>query len=60
MAKKNEKPAKKDISKNEDAKLDEALDESFPASDPPAITDPHSHLGGGKQKPSVTNRPPGR
>jgi hypothetical protein len=26
-------------------KLDEALDESFPASDPPAITDPGAHVG---------------
>jgi hypothetical protein len=27
--------------------LDEALDESFPASDPPAIAIPHRHPGGG-------------
>jgi hypothetical protein len=26
--------------------LDEALDESFPASDPPAITEPHKKPGG--------------
>jgi hypothetical protein len=26
--------------------LDEALDESFPASDPPAITEPHRKPGG--------------
>ena len=32
------------LKKNEgrDAKLDEALDESFPASDPPSMTDPHA------------------
>ena len=28
----------------EDAKLDEALEESFPASDPPSQTDPHVHV----------------
>ncbi|WP_066720195.1 DUF1244 domain-containing protein [Sphingomonas pituitosa] len=32
------------LKKNEgrDAELDEALDESFPASDPPSMTDPHA------------------
>ena len=28
----------------DDDKLDEALEESFPASDPPAQTDPTSHI----------------
>jgi hypothetical protein len=28
------------VARNRDAALDEALDESFPASDPPAMTDP--------------------
>jgi hypothetical protein len=28
------------IAKNQDAELDEALDESFPASDPPSMTEP--------------------
>jgi hypothetical protein len=60
MTKKNENPAKKDCSKSEDAKLDDALDHSFPASDPPSMIEPHPHLGGGKEKPPQTNRPPGR
>ena len=30
--------------KHEEKLLDEAIDESFPASDPPAITQPHSSL----------------
>lgn len=29
------------VAKNADAALDEALDESFPASDPPAMTEPN-------------------
>jgi hypothetical protein len=60
MTKKNENPAKKDRSKSEDAKLDDALDHSFPASDPPSMIEPHPHLGDGKEKPPQTNRPLGR
>jgi hypothetical protein len=37
---KQEKWQKKDTSKSEDSKLDDALEDSFPASDPPAQTDP--------------------
>ena len=50
MADKNEKSIKKDRSKTEDAKLDDALDDSFPASDPPSMTEPHSQVGGGRSK----------
>jgi hypothetical protein len=32
--------------KHREELLDEALDESFPASDPPAIVEPHRHPGG--------------
>ena len=37
------------MSQNEQSKLDDALDDSFPASDPPSMTDP-SH-GTGRAKP---------
>jgi hypothetical protein len=52
MHKKTEKSSKQDQSRNkEEAKLDDALDDSFPASDPPSMTDPSKHVGGGKGKP---------
>jgi hypothetical protein len=31
--------------KSEDEKLDDALDDTFPASDPPAMTEPYRHVG---------------
>ena len=34
---------------SEEDKLDDALDDSFPASDPPSQTDPLKHLGSGKK-----------
>ena len=43
------KEAKKDRSKSEQQKLDDALDDTFPASDPPSQTDPTKHLGSGKK-----------
>lgn len=45
----NMKDAKKDKALSEEDKLDDALDDSFPASDPPSQTDPHKHLGSGKK-----------
>jgi hypothetical protein len=45
---KQEKWQKKDTSRSEDSKLDDALEDSFPASDPPAQTDPLNI--GGKRK----------
>jgi hypothetical protein len=39
-AQKNKRPPM-----TEDEKLKEALEESFPASDPPAITVPQAHVG---------------
>ena len=45
---KQEKWQKKDTSKSEDSKLDDALADSFPASDPPSQTEPLSI--GGKSK----------
>jgi hypothetical protein len=33
--------------KTEDEKLDEALEHTFPASDPPAMTDPNVRVGDG-------------
>jgi hypothetical protein len=56
MARKVQKPSKEDQSRNkEEAMLDDALDDSFPASDPPSMTDPTKHVGGGKRK-SESNR----
>ena len=46
---KTQRAAKKRPPQTEDEKLDEALDESFPASDPPAQTQPIKI--GSKQKP---------
>jgi hypothetical protein len=40
--------AKKPASISEDEKLDEALEETFPASDPPSVTDPEKHIGSAK------------
>jgi len=58
MANRIEKPSKKDQSKTQDSKLDDALDDSFPASDPPSMTDPTKHVGGGKDKPKSDTRKP--
>lgn len=44
-AKKPPRPSK-GKRKHREELLDEALDESFPASDPPAIVEPHKHPGG--------------
>ena len=40
-----DKPLPSDKLENEDAELDEALDESFPASDPPSLTQPETGVG---------------
>jgi len=42
---KDPKPPAKDQGLTQDEKLDDALDDSFPASDPPSMTDPHKHIG---------------
>jgi hypothetical protein len=42
---KTDKGEKKDLSKTEEEKLDDALDDSFPASDPPSMTDPTKRVG---------------
>jgi len=47
---KTERAAKKKPPKTPEEKLDDALEDSFPASDPPAQTEPTTHLGG-KHKP---------
>lgn len=53
---KHEKWQKKDTSKSEDSKLDDALEDSFPASDPPAQTDPLSNIGGKRKAPQEQPR----
>ena len=42
------------IRRTEEDRLDEALKETFPASDPPAQTDPDTHIvnGGRREKPT--------
>ncbi len=45
MELKTEKTAKKKPPQTQDDELDDALEQSFPASDPPAQTQP-THLGG--------------
>jgi hypothetical protein len=45
MPEKKPKP-KNGKRKHREELLDEALDESFPASDPPAIVEPHKRPGG--------------
>ena len=45
MDNRSQKPEPKKAPRSKDEKLDEALKESFPASDPPAMTDPARHVG---------------
>jgi hypothetical protein len=51
------KDAKRTKVLSDEDKLDDALDDSFPASDPPSQTDPLKHLGSGK-KTSVSRSVP--
>lgn len=55
----NAEDAKRDNSLSEDDKLDDALDQTFPASDPPSMTEPIKHLGSGKKtgKPTPVEAP---
>ena len=59
---KQEKWQKKDTSKSEDSKLDDALEDSFPASDPPSQTEPLSIGGKAKRQKSSAreNKPASR
>jgi hypothetical protein len=50
-----EKTAKRDKPKTEEEKLDEALAETFPASDPLAQTDPAKRIG--RTRTPVTGKP---
>jgi hypothetical protein len=43
---------------SEDDKLDDALDDSFPASDPPSQTDPLKYVGSGKKVGSGNSQKP--
>ena len=58
MADGNENPSVKDQSNKQEAKLDDALDDTFPASDPPSMTDPTKHVGGAEDKPKSDTRRP--
>ena len=58
MADGNENPSIKDESKKQETKLDDALDDSYPASDPPSMTNPTKHVGGAKGKPKSDTRRP--
>jgi hypothetical protein len=58
MANRIETPSKNHPAKDKDEKLDQALDDTFPASDPPSMTDPTKHVGNGKGKPKSEQRKP--
>jgi len=48
--------AKKHVQR-EKTQLDGELEDTFPASDPPSMTEPHKHLGSGK-KPGEAGKSP--
>lgn len=50
--------AQTDDDEHEERLIDEAVDESFPASDPPAIVNPHSTLAVKKVAKSGRDTPP--
>jgi hypothetical protein len=58
MADGHENPSIEDESKKQETKLDNALDDSYPASDPPSMTNPTKHVGGAKDKPKSDTRRP--
>jgi hypothetical protein len=47
-----QKQKKSDAAKKDDDKLEEALEDSFPASDPPSMTQPKPHAEKAKTPPS--------
>ena len=49
--------AKKTVHKHEKSQLDGELEDTFPASDPPSMTEPHKHLGSGKKTGQPTQIP---
>lgn len=49
--------AKKNVHTHEKTELDGALEDTFPASDPPSMTEPHKHLGSGKKTGQPTQIP---
>ena len=49
-------PEQKKKPKSTNDKLDDALDDSFPASDPPAMTEPVSHIGSDKDERKPRNQ----
>jgi hypothetical protein len=49
--------AAKSAPKTQDQKLDDALEQTFPASDPPAMTDPNVRVGNRKEQSKVSGAP---
>lgn len=55
MNHKAQKWEKKDTSMSDDDKLDDALEDTFPASDPPAQTEPTSKVGSRRKAPHAAH-----
>ncbi len=52
-----QQPKKPDAAKQEDDRLEEALEDSFPASDPPSMTQPKPHADKPASEKSPADKP---